>query len=136
MAKEGVPNPSDTRIKVEKSMKARKENPGGNMSPNPSNNGIKDATTKERTVDWVQRCFGTQNEDLNVNLNHSCHEVPSQTFVESPKSTGAIRGDRQLWSDEVPEFDDDSEANTSTRANDQRGNLQLEQVDSVDLSKP
>lgn len=132
-AKEGVPNPSNTRVRIEENMEAGKENPGGNRSPNPSGNRIKDTATKQRTVDWVQRSFGTHKEALSVTLNHLCQEVPSQTFVESPKLTGATRGSRQLWSDEVQEFDDDFEANISTKTDDQMCNLQLEQANIVDI---
>lgn len=116
VAKEGITNPSNTRIRVEE------QNLVGTKSPNHTGNGIENASIKESTFDWVQRRFGTPKEVLNVSLNHSCHEVPSQIFLESPKSTGATRGDRSLWSDEVQELEDNSEVNISIEVDDQGGN--------------
>ncbi|OIT33309.1 hypothetical protein A4A49_09719 [Nicotiana attenuata] len=85
VAKEGVPNPSNTRARMEESVEVRNGNPGRNRSPNPNATRIKDATIKESMVDWVQRSFGAHKEALNVTLNHSCQEIPSQTLVESPR---------------------------------------------------
>lgn len=47
----------------------------------------------------------------NVTLNHSCQGIPSQTLVDSPKSTEATRIDSQLWGDEVQLLAYNSEAN-------------------------
>lgn len=58
--------------------------------------------------------------------------MPSQTFVDSPKSIGETRGDRPLCTDEVQELEDNSKANTSTGVEDQMGNTQLELADKVD----
>lgn len=109
-AKEGTISPSNTGIRVEEH-----GNPVGSKIPNPKRNGIGDADNKERIVNWVQRMFGPLKEVLNVTLNHSYQEVPSQTFVEPPKSTRETRGDRSLLSDEIEGLADNSKANTSTR---------------------
>lgn len=92
-----------------------------------SESGNKDAATKERTIDWVQRRFTTQKEALSVPLHHSCQEIPSQTFVESPKYNAGTTRDRQLWSDE--EYN--SEPNTSITPEVKRGNTQQTGADKV-----
>lgn len=59
--------------------------------------------------------FGTSKEELrelNVIVNHSCHEIPSQTYEDSRKKEENIEVNsrRSLWSDEV----DDMEAQMGT----------------------
>lgn len=115
-ANKGTSNP----IRVKENMEAGKENLKGDRSPNLSGTRIVDAAIMERMVDWVKRRFGTSKEVHNVTLYHSCQKVPYQTFVDSPKSIGATKGDKSLWSDEVLELEDNSEATTSTRVEDQR----------------
>lgn len=57
--------------------------------PNPTNSGIKEDNMRESTLERVQKRFGTNKEELrqlNVHVNHSCQEIPSQTFEESDKN--------------------------------------------------
>lgn len=60
-------------------------------------------------------------------LNHSCKEIPSQTFVESPKSTRDLRIDTQPWDDKFHEFSYNTEANKRVREEDQRVTIQTPQ---------
>lgn len=99
VAKDGNSNPISTGIRAEESKEHGFENPAEERSPNPSGIGTGNVATKERTVVWVQRRFGTPKEALNVTRNCSCQEVPSQTFVESPmriESTGATKNGSSL----------------------------------------
>lgn len=50
---------------------------------NPVETRIEEVNKKESNLDWVHRHFGTRKEDMKqlcVTINHSCHEIPSQTF--------------------------------------------------------
>lgn len=94
---------------------------------NPNGNGTREACIKERTKDWVHRSFGPSKEVLNVTLNPSCQDIPSQTLEESPKgieSTRVNKNGGSIWSDEVQSMDDQYDANSSTRNNEQMGNIQ------------
>ncbi|OIT04335.1 hypothetical protein A4A49_33783 [Nicotiana attenuata] len=75
-AKEGVPNPSNTRISIEEIFEVGNRNPGGNRSSNPNVTRIKDAATKERTIDWVQRSFGARKEAYSKSF------FPGDTFSD------------------------------------------------------
>ncbi|OIT03752.1 hypothetical protein A4A49_12492 [Nicotiana attenuata] len=57
------------------------QNPA-NQIPSPSDVGIgiEEAKENESTIEWVHRRFGTSKEELremNVTLNHYCHEISS-----------------------------------------------------------
>lgn len=91
--------------------------------PTASGTELKGPATKETTASWVQRSFGTQKPVLNVTLNHSCQEIPSQTFGDLPNST---RGDTKLYSDEVQQSECNPQVNTSLKIEDRRSNTTLE----------
>lgn len=59
------------------------------VNPNPSSIGFGEDEHNERTIDWVQRRFGPPKEVLNVTMNQSCLEVPSQTIEDSSKAHNA-----------------------------------------------
>lgn len=127
-AKDGNANPSSTGIRVEERKEPGSE-PTKKRSPNPSGAGTGGLATKKRIIDWVQRRFGTSKEALNVTLHHSCQEIPSQTYGESPRridSTRATKNGSSLWSNEVLVMNDNFTANNTPTIDDQRGNTQLE----------
>lgn len=53
-------------------------------NPNPKSTGIREVANKDQTVEWVHMTFGTLKELLNVTINQSCQEVPSQ-ILDVPK---------------------------------------------------
>ncbi|OIT26693.1 hypothetical protein A4A49_35638 [Nicotiana attenuata] len=65
------------------------------------------ANEKESKIEWVRRKFGTSKEELkqlNVTVNHSCQEIPSQTFDDSAMNkeiNNEVTSTKVLWSDEV-----------------------------------
>lgn len=63
--------------------------------PTPIENGQKATTIKEKTINWVQRSLGMHKEHINVTLNHSCKDIPSQIFVKSPELDGKTTGSIQ-----------------------------------------
>lgn len=75
----------------------RSTNPKGNeilfaakeKLPNPVDTGIEEGNKKESPLDWVHRYFGTSKEymkQINVTINHSFYEIPSQTYENSGKN--------------------------------------------------
>ncbi|OIT24585.1 hypothetical protein A4A49_63441, partial [Nicotiana attenuata] len=86
--KEGIPNPIGGGIqKIEELRRAKKEavekiqSKEKENAPNPINYGIEEDNMKDSTLEWVHRRFGANKEEirqLNVTLNHSCHEIPSK----------------------------------------------------------
>lgn len=84
-------------------------------SPTAHNTTTMGTTTNVRTMHWVQNISGTQKEPINVTLNQSCQEIPSQTFMESPNSTGATRADNQVCNDEFQNSVSKSDTNTTLR---------------------
>ncbi|XP_075084929.1 uncharacterized protein LOC142168166 [Nicotiana tabacum] len=91
--------------------------PKDNMHPNTSNTYLQSPTTQ---LKW-NTCQGSavksqipptpisrdlaMFQPLNVPMNHACQEIPSQSRLDSPKSTAATRCDRQAWSDSCQESD-------------------------------
>lgn len=88
-------------------------------------------TTKASTVDWVQEIFVTTKETLNVPLNHSCQEIPSQTFDISPKSTGTPRFHKQMMGDEFEVSKLMSYTNSSIRVDNQECNAHTAQASNI-----
>lgn len=83
--------------------------------------GIEEANINESTLDWVHRYFGTSKEELkqlNVTVNHSCQEIPSQTFDDSTLnkvSKNKVTPAKSLWSDEVDNMELIDDANNAQK---------------------
>ncbi|OIT06931.1 hypothetical protein A4A49_03443 [Nicotiana attenuata] len=59
----------------------------------PTDQRTDDGANKESTIDWVHRRFGTSKEELrqlNVTINQSCHEIPSQTYAENQSGSSQL----------------------------------------------
>lgn len=90
--------------------------------PNPSEARNPEVNKRESTIEWIHRRFGTSKEELrelNVTVNQSCQEVPSQTY-EDFKENGAnieVSSGTALWGDEVAimEADIDTNLNNKTK---------------------
>lgn len=57
--------------------------------PNPTVHGIEETNMKESIIEWVNRRFSTNKDELrelNVTANNSCQEVPSQNLNDSTKN--------------------------------------------------
>lgn len=68
-----------------------------------------------------------------MTINHSCHEIPSQTLEESTKLNAAdyeATSGYQLWSDEVENREENNEEN-STRLYVQTGRVRGKTVDLI-----
>ncbi|XP_070046536.1 uncharacterized protein [Nicotiana tomentosiformis] len=79
-------------------------------SPSSIEVGIDEGVNKESTIEWVHRRFGTSKEELrelNVTINQSCHEVPSQTYENSGQleEHNEVNSRKTLWSDEADEME-------------------------------
>ncbi|OIT08020.1 hypothetical protein A4A49_03627 [Nicotiana attenuata] len=75
-------------------------------APSSIDTRVDDETKKESTIDWVHRRFGTNKEELrqcNVTTNHSCQEIPSQTYEDAGQleDGNEVNSKKALWSDEV-----------------------------------
>lgn len=82
---------------------------------------------KEITVDWFHRRFGTTKEAINVTMNQSCQEEPSQTIEDSSKEinvTVATNDGNSLWRDEVGIMEENYGATISAKGKDQRHTTQ------------
>lgn len=89
---------------------------------------------KEITVDWFHRRFGTTKEAINVTMNQSCQEEPSQTIKDSSKEinvTIATNDGNSLWSDEVGIMEENYGATISAKGKNQRHTTQEKQADNV-----
>ncbi|OIS99512.1 hypothetical protein A4A49_09155 [Nicotiana attenuata] len=131
-------NPIATRTSSPKkygSTSASKE-----KNPNPIVFGIEEANKKDSTIEWVHSRFGTNKEELrqlNVTINHSCHEIPSHTFEESTKvnaTDNEATFGYPLWSDEVENMVKNNEEN-STRMHAQTGGVQGKTADLIPPAK-
>ncbi|OIT00903.1 hypothetical protein A4A49_23935 [Nicotiana attenuata] len=128
---EAKANPTRTRKGTPN--KAGMQNPTNQMpSPSDVRIGIEEANKKESTIEWVHRRFGTSKEELremNVTLNHSCHEIPSQTYDDSKGNEANIEASsgRMLWSDEAEIMEVGKTTNNSTKSKEERG-IMLEKV--------
>lgn len=97
-------NPTPTRIHST-TIKGAQEL-AKDSSPILSEAGIDERARKESIIEWVNRRFGTSKEELkelNVTTNHSCHEIPSQTYDDYGKleDINKVNSGKALWSDEV-----------------------------------
>lgn len=75
--------------------------------------------------------FGTSKEELrelNVIVNHSCHEIPSQTYEDSGKNETNIEVDssRSLWSDEFDDIQTQIGTTITTGDKENEGNMQVQ----------
>lgn len=78
---------------------------------------------------WVHRRFGTSKEDLremNVTVNHSCHEIPSQTYDDSKyiEANIEVSFGTTLWSDDVEIMENETNSNLSPKSKEERHNKQ------------
>ncbi|OIT27581.1 hypothetical protein A4A49_38450 [Nicotiana attenuata] len=126
----GIVKPIGNRIQISEKDKAY----------NPINARIEKANMKESTLEWVHRRFGANKQEirqLNVTLNNSYHEIPSQTFEESNKigEVQEVNSGRRLWSDEVELMDDPTSEKTSSGMEESRSNKQ-EKVEEVTQELP
>ncbi|OIT33173.1 hypothetical protein A4A49_07144 [Nicotiana attenuata] len=85
-------------------------------------------------MDWVYRSFGSTKEAINVTMNQSCQEEPSQTIEDSSKEinvTSATNDGNSLWSDEVGLMEENYIATISANGKDRRHTIQEKQADNV-----
>lgn len=94
---------------------------------------------KEYTIDWVHRRFDTSKEELrqlNVTINHSCQEIPSQTYPESGKleDLDKVNSTKGLWSDAVKIEDDQLDKTKTIGSKVNVDNNQLQKVGSGEVA--
>lgn len=102
------------------------------MNNSTDESGTKISATKENTIDWVQRSFGEHKEVMNVTLNHSSHDIPSQTSEASPTST---RDTTQNLRDELQEIEYNSAPNKALTIEAQMTNTVIEQYHNCDTGQ-
>nr|XP_016515100.1 PREDICTED: uncharacterized protein LOC107831823 [Nicotiana tabacum] len=129
-AKKTNPNPTSTG---KSSLKKNGVQSEAKKVPNPSVTGIEETNKRESTLEWVHRRFGTSKEELremNVVVNHSCHDVPSQTYDDSKdiEENNEVRSGGALWSDEVEIMENEASINLSNRNKEERGNKQEKHI--------
>lgn len=80
-----ITNPITTGIGSPKMNEA--QSAGKEKIPNLNVIGIEEANKTESTIEWVHRKFTASKEELkkfNVNVNHSCQEIPSKLLMILP----------------------------------------------------
>lgn len=100
-------------------------------SPSLIGIGIDEVNKKESIIEWVHRRFGTSMEELremNVTGNHSCQEIPSQTYDDSKEHGTNIEVSygTTLWSDEVEIVENDTNENLSPKSKEESHNKQAD----------
>ncbi|XP_070045511.1 uncharacterized protein [Nicotiana tomentosiformis] len=106
-------------------------------SSNPSEAGIDEETRKESTIEWVHRRFGTRKKELrqlNVTTNHSCHDIPSQTYEDSGQleDFNEINSAKALWSDQVEVMKDQLGTTNAMKDKEKRDNTQSQKIGSFE----
>lgn len=104
LEKERTGNPTPTGIQL--STKKGDQELAKASSTNPIEERIDENARKESTIEWVHRRFVTSKEELralNVTTNHSCHDIPYQTYDDAGQleENNEVNSGKALWSDEV-----------------------------------
>lgn len=81
----------------------------------------------------MQRWFGTSKEELrqcNVTTNHSCQEIPSQTYedIGQLEDGNEVSSKKVLWGDEIEVMEAELGSNNKTVRKEDRGNMQLQKT--------
>ncbi|OIS96088.1 hypothetical protein A4A49_10501 [Nicotiana attenuata] len=114
-------------------------------SPNPTPNGslkgglvsstapMEERVNKVSTIEWVHRRFGANKEELrqlNVPTNHSCQDIPYQTYGDSGKGEegNEVNSVKLLWSEEVEAMDDQKGAMKAMEDKEKRDNIQVKKT--------
>ncbi|OIT01021.1 hypothetical protein A4A49_21334 [Nicotiana attenuata] len=105
--------------------------------PSPIDSRVEEEARKEATIDWVHIRFGTNKEELrqcNVNTNHSCQEIPSQTYEDAGQleDGNEVSSKKALWSDEVELMEEQLDSKKSTDDKEDRDNMQLQKTVNLD----